>query len=117
MFREIIFFKTYYLDFIGELDARARVKFDFLLEILRTRQFVPTNYAKHISGSDGIFELRVSIGSKEYRALFFFETGDLISGGRVVILGNGFLKKDNRDYKRAVELAQNIRDEFFGSKV
>jgi hypothetical protein len=33
----------------------------------------------------------------------------LIEGGRIVILGNGFTKKDNKDYKKAVEIAEKIK--------
>ncbi len=116
MLREIVFFKNYYREFYDGLDERARVKISFALQVLKTQHFVPAIYAKHISGSVGLYELRATVGSNEYRALFFFETGDLISGGRVVVLGNGFLKKDNRDYKRAVALAEKIRAEYFEEK-
>ena len=45
--------------------------------------------------------------------LFFFASGSLVEGGKIVVVGNGFLKKDNRDYRRAVELAERIKLEYF----
>ena len=100
----------------GVLDERTQARFRFLLKILREVQVVSTDHAKSIVGSRGIYELRARVGSNQYRALFFFESGNLKDGGRVVILGNGFLKKDNRDYKRAVALAEKIRTAYFEGK-
>ena len=111
--RQMIFYKTYFRDFYNGLNERARSKIDHVLFILESQPIVPQKFVKHISGSSGIFEARASVGSNEYRILFFFENGSLIEGGRIVVVGNGFLKKDDRDYKRAVELAERIKLEYF----
>ena len=52
----------------------------------------------------------------KYRILFFFEEGSLIEGGKIVILGNGFIKKDKKDYKKAVSKAEFIKKEYFDEK-
>ena len=111
--RELIFYKSYFRDFYNELDKRAQEKISHALSILRTQAFVPQKFVKHISGSDGIYELRTSVGSNEYRILFFFKSGSLIEGGKIVILGNAFLKKSDGDYRRAVELAEKIKTQYF----
>ena len=67
---------------------------------------------KFIENSDGIYEIRVSVRSDEYRILFFFESSSLIEGGNVVILGNGFIKKDKKDYRKAVSIAEKIKKEY-----
>ncbi len=115
--REITTYKSYFSDYYTIQNAKLQAKIDFVLYILETQHFVPDTYVKHITGSNGIYEIRVSTGSNEYRVLFFFENGDLISGGKVVILGNGFLKKANRDYKKAVQLAEAIKEVYFEEKV
>ncbi|MFN0204342.1 MAG: type II toxin-antitoxin system RelE/ParE family toxin [Bacteroidia bacterium] len=92
---------------------KVQEKIDFILFILETQIFIPQKYVKHITGSEGIYEVRVSVGSNEHRILFFFEEGDLISGGKIIILGNAFVKKDNKDYKKAVVLAEKIKEEYF----
>jgi hypothetical protein len=67
---------------------------------------------KYIENSEGIYEIRVSVRSDEYRILFFFESSSLIEGGNVVILGNGFIKKDKKDYRKAVSIAEKIKKEY-----
>ena len=111
--RTLIFFKRYFLDFYDSLSLKTQDKVDYALYILQELEFVPANFVKHITNTEGIYELRIHQGNMEYRILFFFETGSLIEGGKVVILGNGFLKKDNRDYKKAVRVAEKIKQEFF----
>ncbi|MCC6461911.1 MAG: type II toxin-antitoxin system RelE/ParE family toxin [Saprospiraceae bacterium] len=111
--RELIFYKTYFRTFYEELEERARNKIDYALLILQTQPIVPQKFVKHLSGSDGIYEARASVGSNEYRILFFFEKGSLIEGGKIVVVGNGFLKKDERDYRHAIELAECIKAEYF----
>ncbi len=111
--RELIFYKTYFRVFYDELDERARNKIDHTLLILETQPVVPQKFVKHIIGSAGIYEARTSVGSNEYRVLFFFESGSLIEGGKIVVVGNGFLKKSDRDYRRAIEVAEEIKSEYF----
>jgi len=111
--REVIFYKSYFQDFYDSLDNRIRNKFEYVLLILETQPVVPQKFVKHIAGSTGIYEIRIGVGSNEYRVLFFFESGSLIEGGKIVVVGNGFLKKSDRDYPRAIELAENIKAEYF----
>ena len=111
--RQLVFYKDYFRAFYDNLPDRAKTKLDHALFILGTQPIVPQVFVKHLSGSSGIYELRASVGSNEYRTLFFFENGSLIEGGKVVVIGNGFIKKDNRDYTRALELAERIRAEYF----
>ncbi|MBX2892876.1 MAG: type II toxin-antitoxin system RelE/ParE family toxin [Saprospiraceae bacterium] len=76
--RELIFYKSYFRDFYDELDVRAKDKVDHAFLVLETQRNVPQKFVKHITGSSGIYELRASVGSNEYRILFFFESGSLI---------------------------------------
>jgi len=111
--REVIFYKSYFQDFYDSLDNRIRNKFEYVLLILETQPVVPQKFVKHIAGSTGIYEIRIGVGSNEYRVLFFFASGSLMEGGKIVVVGNGFLKKSDRDYPRAIELAENIKAEYF----
>jgi phage-related protein len=92
--RTIIFYKNYYLDFYNTLSNSSRKKINQVLVYLRDHYQVPNNAVKHITNSSGIYEIRCTEGSNEYRVLFFFEEGTLISGGKIVILCNGFIKKN-----------------------
>ena len=105
-------FTGYFFDFYQELELKVREKIGFLLTILREQHNIPQKYVKHISGSDGIYELRLSIAQNEYRILFFFEEGSLIEGGKIVVLGNGFVKKSSKDYVKSVQKAEEIKAKY-----
>lgn len=111
--REIKFYQSYFLEYYKAQSEKVQEKIDFILQVLETQHFVSDKYVKHITNSNSIYEIRISIGSNEYRILFFFESGDLISGGKIIVLGNGFMKKDTKDYKKAVQLAEAIKDAYF----
>ena len=63
---------------------------------------VPDKYFKYITGSDGIFEIRVEVNTDIYRVFCFFDKGDLI------ILINGFQKKTQKTPTREIELAEKL---------
>ena len=114
--REIVFYKMFFIEFYNSVNSKVQEKIDFVLEILATQNRVPSDYVKHIENSDGIYEIRVSVRTDEYRILFFFESSSLIEGGKVVILGNRFIKKDKKDYRKAVQKAEEIKDLYFKEK-
>lgn len=52
--------------------------------------------------------MRVSIGTNEYRTVIFaIDNHNFIEAGNVILL-NGFLKKDNKDYRKQIEIANTI---------
>ena len=60
--------------------------------------------------SDGIFEVRVEVGSDIYRVFSFFDKG------RVIILVNGFQKKTQKTPKNEIELAERLKKQYFDEK-
>ena len=60
--------------------------------------------------SDGIFEVRVEVGSDIYRVFSFFDKGQLI------ILVNGFHKKTQKTPKKEIELAERLKKQYFDEK-
>jgi len=67
-------------------------------------------YFKHITGSNGIFEIRVEVGSDIYRVFSFFDKGKLI------ILLNGFQKKSQKTPKNELALAEKLKNQYFDEK-
>lgn len=59
---------------------------------------------------DGIFELRVKVGSDISRVLYFFFVG------RRVVLTNGFIKKTQKTPSAEIERAKRYRAEFISRK-
>lgn len=113
MIRTISFYEDYFMDFYNEQSLQVQEKIDYCLIILKEQRVIPTNIVRYITNSDGIYEIKVRVGNNQYRILFFFEEGDLISGGKVVILLNGFVKKNDKDLKKAVIKAEKFKEEYY----
>ena len=60
-----------------------------------------------MTNTNGIFEVRVEVGSDIYRVFSFFDKGNLI------ILINGFQKKTQKAPKKEVELAEKLKNQYF----
>lgn len=108
--REIQFFENYYLDFYQELKPEVKKKFNWTLGLIATLERVPEKYFKHITNSDGIYEIRVEVGNNIYRIFSFFDKGQLI------ILINGFQKKNQKTPIKELELAKKLKKQYFNGK-
>ncbi len=92
-------------DFIYSLNPKMKAK------MLRTLDLLESNgpslrkpYSSPLG--DGIFELRVIFGSDICRVLYYF------SAGRIVILTNGFIKKQQKTPRHVIEQAKKYRDDY-----
>jgi phage-related protein len=63
-----------------------------------------------MTGTTGIFEVRVEVGTNIYRVFSFFDEGQLI------ILVNGFQKKSQKTPKKEIELAEKLKKQYFNEK-
>lgn len=80
------------------------------MQLIATIDRVPEKYFKHITGSTGLFEIRVEVGSDIYRVFSFLDKG------RLVILLNGFQKKTQKTPKSEIELAEKLKKQYFDEK-
>lgn len=108
--RDIYYYKNYYLDFFDTLRPEVRKKLNWTLQLIATLDRVPEKYFKHISGSTGLYEIRVELGSDIFRVFSFFDNGKLI------ILVNGFQKKTQKTPKNEIELAERLKKQYFDEK-
>lgn len=108
--RQVFYYKRYYLDFFETLKPAVKAKFNWTLGLISTIERVPEKYFKHIEGTDGLFEVRVEVGSDIYRVFSFFDKGQLI------ILINGFQKKTQKTPKNEIELAEKLKKQYFDEK-
>lgn len=67
---------------------------------------VPESYLKHIENTDGLYEIRIKLGSDIFRIFCFFDKGQL------VVLANGFQKKTQKTPKQEIERALKIKHEY-----
>jgi len=55
------------MDFYLELDPKTQRKVDFVLDIIKKVEDIPAKFLKHITGSEGLFEIRVALRGNIYR--------------------------------------------------
>jgi phage-related protein len=108
--REILYFEDHYLNFYSILKPEVKKKFNWTLQLISTIERVPEKYFKHLTGTDGLFEIRVEVGSNIFRVFSFFDKGQLI------ILANGFQKKSQKTPKNEIELAEKLKKQYFDGK-
>ena len=109
-FRHIFYYKDYYLEFFEGLKPEVKNKFNWTLQLIATVDRIPAKYFKHLSGSSGLYEIRVEVGTDIYRVFCFFDQEKLI------ILVNGFQKKTQKTPRTELDRAEKIKKEYFDEK-
>ncbi|MBK7967972.1 MAG: type II toxin-antitoxin system RelE/ParE family toxin [Bacteroidetes bacterium] len=108
--RKIIFHKHYFLEFYLNQKLKVQEKIEYTFKIIRTVDKVPKKFLDHITGTDGIYEIRVAVGNDIFRIFCCFDKGNL------VVLFNGFQKKTQKTPKQDLEIAEKLKKEYFESK-
>ncbi len=96
-----------YVEYYDALQPRVKSKFDYVENVIATVYNIPAKFVKHLENTD-LYEMRVSVGTNEYRTVLFAIDHDNIIQAKNIILLNAFLKKDNKDYRKQVEIAKTI---------
>ena len=108
--RTVIFFKSYFEKFFIDQSNKVKDKIIWTLSLIEELERVPETYLKHLTGTDGLYEIRVKYSSDIYRIFCFFDKGKLI------VLANGFQKKTQKTPKKEIKMALKIKDEYENSK-
>ncbi len=105
-FRTIVFFKNYFEDFFLAQNEKVKEKIIWTLTLVEELERIPEIYLKHIENSDGLYEIRVKLGSNIYRIFCFFEDN------KIIIVGNGFQKKTQKTPKSEIDKTLKIKQEY-----
>lgn len=108
--REIIFYGHYFVDFYLEQNGRVQEKIEYVFNIIRLVQNIPKKLLDHITGTDGLFEIRIELEGNIYRIFCCFDKGNL------VVLFNGFQKKTQKTPRKEIDFALKLKEEYFNSK-
>ncbi len=106
--RELTTYGDYFDDFFEPLPKKVRNKIIKIFEIIETIAHVPETYLKHLL--DGLFEIRVQLGSDIFRILCFFDSGKL------VVLLTGFQKKTQKTPSNEIKRALRLMNEYYKEK-
>jgi len=89
------------------LDERIKNKYDYAIHIIKTIKVVSEKFVKKLQNTE-FYEVRVSVGSNEYRTMLITADSPNFMEATKIVLLNSFLKKDNKQYKREIEKARFI---------
>lgn len=108
--RKVIAYKDHFEQFLLKQPLKVQNKIYKVIEIIETFNVVPGKYLKSISGSKGLYEARIKLGSNIWRVFCFFDEG------KVVILLNGFTKKSNKTPPKEIMKAERLMHEYYLEK-
>ena len=109
-FRNVIIYKSYFNDFLSLQNPKVKAKITWTLKLIEEIQQIPETYLKHIEETDGLYEIRIQMGSDIFRVFSFFDEGKLI------VLANGFQKKTQKTPKKEIVKALKIKKEYYENK-
>jgi len=108
--RTIYFYKDYFSDFYDQLSWNVQKKILWTLEVVETLDRIPEIYFKHLSTTDGLYEICIQVGGNIYRIFCFFDDHALI------VVGNGFQKKTQKTPRQEIDKALAIKKQYHEEK-
>jgi len=108
--RLIIFHKNYFQDFYTDQSPIVREKIGYVFRIVKTVDKIPEKFIKHIEATNGLYEIRVEVGSDIFRIFCSFDKGNL------VVLFVAFQKKSQKTQRQEIQLAEKLKKEYFKFK-
>ena len=108
--RQIIYYKHYFDDFFNKQTEKVKRKIDEVLFLISIVDRVPKKFLDHMTGTTGLYEIRIELGSNIYRIFCCFDEG------RVVVLFNGFQRKTQKTPKSEINKAEKLKAEYFKEK-
>ena len=110
MIRKIIFHENHFISFYQNQDEKVKTKILYVLELIKQVDRVPEKFLRHLTGTDGLYEIRIEHKSNIYRLFCCFDEGKL------VVLFNGFQKKTQKTPKEELEKALRLMQNYFEQK-
>jgi len=108
--REVIAYQDHFLNFLNEQPEKVQNKIFKIMEAIEIIPMIPSKYLRLITGSKGLYEARVRLGSNIWRIFCFFDDGNL------VILLNGFVKKTQKTPRSEIEKALKLKERYYHEK-
>ena len=85
---------------------RVQNKFKYLLEVLEEHKIVHTSFVEKLTNTK-YYELKIK-AENQIRVIIFTIDNENFNSARQIILLNGFLKRTNRDHKKAIKVADKL---------
>ena len=103
--REILFYRTGsgaspVEMFLDSLQSKQAQKVAWVLQLIEDLDVIPVQYFKKLVNTDGIWEVRIQVGSNIFRILGFLD------GDQLIVLNHAFQKKTQKTPKKEIKLAE-----------
>jgi len=108
--RKIIFFENHFIEFYQKQDKKVKDKIQYVFELLKQVERVPKKFLDHLTGTDGLYEIRIEYQSNIYRIFCCFDKGKL------VVLFNGFQKRTQKTPTKELDKAKKLMKTYFEQK-
>ena len=108
--RKIVFYQNHFQEFFDQQTVKVKAKIDEVLFLISIVERVPKKFLQHMEGTDGLYEVRVELGSNIFRIFCCFDEGKL------VVLFNGFQKKTQKTPKAEIDKALKLKEAYFAQK-
>jgi phage-related protein len=108
--RKIIFYENHFISFYQKQNQKVKGKIQYVFELIKQVDRVPEKFLKHLTGTNGLYEIRVEFQSNIYRIFCCFD------GENLVVLFNGFHKKTQKTPKTELEKAKRLMNEYHSNK-
>ena len=96
-------------DFYYTQKPEVQDKIEWVIGLVRTLQMVPEKFFKYLAGTNGLYEIRIKLGSEIFRIFCFFDKG------KIVVLLNGYQKKTQKTSLKEIEMANKLMKEYFST--
>lgn len=110
MVRKIIFYENHFIEFYQKQNVKVKGKIQYVFELIKQVARVPEKFLKHLTGTNGLYEIRIEYQSNIYRIFCCFDEGQL------VVLFNGFHKKTQKTPQKEIDKAERLMNEYFDKK-
>lgn len=89
-----------------ECSKRVQNKFNYLLQVIDKQRIVHSSIVEKLTKTK-YYELKIKAENQIRVIIFAIDNQNFNQANRILLL-NGFLKRTNKDYKKAVEIADKL---------
>jgi phage-related protein len=104
--RKLIFAEGHFREFFRSQVTQVQNKIIWTFRLLEHQDRIPEPYLKHLSGTNGLYEIRIQCGGNSFRIFCFFVKNDLV-------IGHAFQKKTDKIPQREIERAEKIKKVYY----
>lgn len=109
--REIIFYRTEsgfcpVEEFLDSLSPEHAQKATWVMQLVEELEIIPVKYFKKMTGTDGLWEVRVQSGNNIFRLFGFLE------GKNIIVLNHAFQKKTQKTPKKDIQISETRKKDY-----